>query len=146
MLKINNPLEISYKVTSGYGMRGKEFHYGVDLVGEGNKVCDVVNCFDGEARVVRSYLSSSAGNTVILEYQDKNYPDSKFIAIYCHLEECYIDAGVIVKIGEKLGKMGNTGKSKGIHLHFQYSMVDKNMSLMCSFGKLGNLNPIDYIK
>lgn len=43
----------------------------------------------------------------------------RFTAKYGHLESLPdLKVGQIVKRGEKIGRMGNTGKSTGVHLHF----------------------------
>ena len=51
------------------------------------------------------------------------------VSLYGHLSSKYVSKGEKVKSGEKIGKMGTTGYSTGIHLHF--SVFDKK-----SFGTI----------
>jgi LysM repeat protein len=39
--------------------------------------------------------------------------------LYSHLQEVFVMAGQSVSKGEQIGSMGNTGKSTGVHLHFE---------------------------
>lgn len=41
----------------------------------------------------------------------------KFTVRFCHLSEVYVSVGDIVKTGDKIGRMGNTGCGTGAHLH-----------------------------
>jgi len=146
MMKIKNPLTKEYVVTSKYGYRvikGKRgFHFGVDLVGEGHTICDVKNCFNGTAKVLRSYNSSTGGNTIVIEHYFEN---RRYVALYCHLRDRYVKEGDTVFENQNIGYMGNTGHSFGAHLHFQLSELGTEQSVFVSFDKLGNLNPEDYL-
>lgn len=42
---------------------------------------------------------------------------AKFSVIYAHLNQIYVRSGDKLKLGKKLGEMGNTGYSFGNHLH-----------------------------
>lgn len=45
---------------------------------------------------------------------------SNGIAEYGHMSETYVKEGEFVKAGDKIGFIGNTGLSRGVHLHFDY--------------------------
>jgi len=40
-------------------------------------------------------------------------------SLYAHLSESYIREGTIVKAGDVIGRIGNTGQSDGEHLHLE---------------------------
>ena len=39
--------------------------------------------------------------------------------LYAHMSAFSVEQGDIVEKGDKLGDMGNTGRSTGTHLHFE---------------------------
>ena len=41
------------------------------------------------------------------------------ITTYSHCESLAVEVGDIVKAGDVLGIMGTTGKSTGVHVHFE---------------------------
>lgn len=56
------------------------------------------------------------GNTVLIEHER---PNGKIWTLYAHLASIGISAGAQVQAGTGLGREGNTGASRGIHLHFE---------------------------
>lgn len=108
-----------YKITSPYGNRilnGKpEFHKGVDLVGIDDKTV-YAPCDGVIGTSTRVYVGATAewGNYIRLDSADEKY--SIFM---CHLKSRAVVKGQKVTKGQKLGVMGNTGKSTGPHLHLE---------------------------
>ena len=113
------------KLTSPYGERvlngEKNFHSGYDLVGIGS--WDVTAA--GGGTVVQSRMVTDKSN---LTWQWGNYvcirTDAGQYHYYCHLASRAVRAGQTVRAGEKLGVMGNTGYSFGVHLHFEVRAAD----------------------
>lgn len=100
------------KITSGYGKRemfGRQHHNGLDMAA--NKGKEVRAAADG--KVVRAEYSSSYGNVIDLKH------GKLWQTRYAHNEELYVNKGEWVKQGDVIAKMGNTGQSTGIHLHFE---------------------------
>ena len=113
------------KLTSGYGSRtldGKtNFHSGYDLVGIGST--DVTAAVGGKVAVSRIITDKSNrtwewGNYVCVHGDDGRY------YYYCHLALRTVNKGDTVKSGDKIGVMGNTGYSRGAHLHFEVREKD----------------------
>ncbi len=56
---------------------------------------------------------SHYGRMIIVAY------DKKWSTLYAHLSRSRVKAGQSLKQGEILGFMGRTGRSTGVHLHFE---------------------------
>lgn len=61
--------------------------------------------------------NQSYGNLVRIRHND--YKGGKLQTLYAHLKERKVKYGQAVKEGEFIGYSGNTGNSKGPHLHFE---------------------------
>jgi len=117
------------RVASGYGWRSDPFtkarkrHKGMDFTAPtGTPIYATGN---GKAVRVDS-KASGFGNHIEIEH------GYGYKTIYAHLSKYNIRAGKIVKRGDLIGFVGNTGRSVGPHLHYE---VHKN-------GKA--INPIDF--
>ena len=85
-----------------------KFHSGVDLAGpEGTPI---VATRDGT--VTSAAYHSGNGNYVTINHGDG------FSSSYLHMTRYIVSVGQKVKAGQVIGYMGNTGYSKGSHLHF----------------------------
>lgn len=111
-MKILKPVE--GKITSHFGERihpitkKKSFHNGVDIaVPIGTAI---IAPFDGK---VRHILTNSIGGLQLI-LENKNGWKCGF----AHLSEVKLKIGDEVKAGETVCLSGNTGRSKGAHLHF----------------------------
>lgn len=96
-------------VTSDFGPRRRQFHYGVDIDLEtGDPVCAA---FDGKVRIVKK--SKSYGNVVVIRH------NNGLETFYAHLSKTNVAVGQDVFAGDNIGLGGNTGRSRGSHLHFE---------------------------
>jgi peptidoglycan hydrolase CwlO-like protein len=100
-------------ITSRYGRRNGSFHYGYDIAKSGNNV-PIVAAADG--RVYVSHYSSSYGNVVYILH---NINGQTYTTVYAHMRRSMVSSGTTVKKGQQIGVMGNTGASRGQHLHFE---------------------------
>jgi len=101
-------------ITSGYGSRihpitgSRAFHSGVDYRGAvGTPVYAVA-----EGVVVQSSFSNDNGNFIAIKHSDNSQ------SWYLHLSQRGVGNGQRVKGRQVIGKVGNTGRSSGPHLHF----------------------------
>ena len=116
-------------ISSGFGWRRdpinkkRRFHYGLDLVARrGTPVMATA-----AGRVVFVGWDGGFGNKVVV---DHGYG---YKTAYAHLDRIKVRWGTIVKKGQVIGSLGNTGHSSGPHLHYE---VVKN-------GK--RIDPLKYI-
>ncbi len=103
------------RFSSGFGMRADpftglpRFHNGIDLANAPGTPIRAA----GSGRVV--HIESQIGNYgrfIILRH------DSGFQTLYAHLDSFDVRVGQFVYQGDVIGRMGNTGRSTGPHLHF----------------------------
>lgn len=109
-----SPLEGSLNVSSPFGWRqmplggGTEHHDGIDLTGSTGQT--VMAARDGV--VVEAGFDASCGNHVIVKH------DNGYYTYYFHLTSIEVSNGANVSVGQRIGGMGTTGNSTGVHLHF----------------------------
>jgi len=101
--------------SDGYGWRkdpfsGKRvFHRGLDIVADHGS--GVVATADGT--VAKARRNGGYGNTIEVSH------DVGYVTRYSHLSEMLVSPGQPVKRGDIIGKVGNTGRSTGPHLHYE---------------------------
>ena len=93
-------------------------HNGTDIAcKEGN---GVISVFDGTVDEVG--YDDDKGNYIVIVDKDG------WKALYSHLQEApTLAKGDSVKLKDVIGKVGNTGKSTGPHLHFELTNPDGNV-------------------
>jgi len=115
---------VSRKLTSGFGYRKDPFtgrtafHAGVDIDG---KTGDPVYAA-GSGVVKEAGFHSERGNYVVIAH--RNGIESS----YYHLQKIEVRKGDQVMRGDRIGRLGNTGRSTGSHLHFQITVSDQPVS------------------
>ncbi|MFZ4400046.1 MAG: peptidoglycan DD-metalloendopeptidase family protein [Bacteroidales bacterium] len=97
------------EITSRFGLRHRRYHYGTDINLETGD--SVVSAFDGRVRITK--LSRSYGYVIVLRHLNG------LETLYAHLSQINVVNDQLVKAGELIGLGGNTGHSRGSHLHFE---------------------------
>jgi LysM repeat protein len=95
-------------ITDVYGTRHGH-HKGIDIAAEVKTPIHTVD----HGVVTKSYYSGSYGHVVFIKH------DNGLETVYAHLNKRMVKEGQIVKQGDMIGEMGNTGDSSGVHLHFE---------------------------
>lgn len=112
-------------------------HVGIDLGNNGDTTTPVIAAADGTVVAVNPRgdgWEGGYGNYVTIEHLING---QKFRTVYAHMHSRpLVKKGDIVKQGQKLGTMGNTGNSSGAHLHFE---IQENGV------REGRVNPRKYI-
>lgn len=110
---------LNARLTSPFGWRtingNKEWHQGIDLASPiAGLKAPIYASADGV--VSRAQVLSSYGNVVMIKHSiaGKTYETN-----YAHLDSYSVKVGQKVKQGQKIGIMGMTGRSYGVHLHFE---------------------------
>lgn len=128
-LNWQHPLE-NYRVSSSFlnisKIRNYKPHQGVDYVAQQGSL--VRSAADGIVVVAdNSTLSPNYGNTVLIQHK------GGYQTLYSHLDSIEVEAGSWVGAGESVGVIGDTGRTTGVHLHFEI-IKDKQ-----------RVNPIDFL-
>jgi len=95
--------------SSHFGPRRRRFHYGLDLAMATGE--PIYAAFDGVVRF--SKYNRSYGNLIVIRH------DNGLETYYAHLSKRHVTPGTRVRAGEEIGLCGNTGRSRGSHLHFE---------------------------
>jgi murein DD-endopeptidase MepM/ murein hydrolase activator NlpD len=106
------------RVTSGFGLRFDPFnarpayHQGQDFAGPLNTA--ILSTAPGIVSFVG--VRSGYGNTVEIDH------GRGFKTRYAHLNSTAVKVGQRVAVGQRIGAMGTTGRSTGVHLHYEVWM------------------------
>ncbi|WP_176461739.1 peptidoglycan DD-metalloendopeptidase family protein [Anaeromicrobium sediminis] len=111
-------------MTSRFGTRWGRRHTGIDIA---NKMGSSIKAAQG-GKVVFSGWKGDYGKLVILDH------GNGYETYYAHCSSLLVKKGDIVKKGQVIAKVGNTGRSTGPHVHFE---VRKNNV---------PLDPLKYVK
>jgi lipoprotein NlpD len=96
-------------VSSDFGPRGVTYHDGIDI---STPVGTPVRAARA-GRVLYSDALRGYGNLVILEH------DGGYATVYAHNQENRAPVGAVVRQGEVIATVGETGKTSGPNLHFE---------------------------
>lgn len=118
------PVRGAYRHTSGFGYRrdpktgGRRMHKGTDLAGALRT--PVVAAADGV--VTFAGRQSGYGRLIKLRHA------KGFETYYAHLSAIRVKVGQRVSRGERIGDMGNSGRSTGVHLHYEVRLNGKPLN------------------
>ena len=128
---MRSPMNVSHRITSSFGMRTlggtTNIHNGIDLTASNRDPnTEIVAVCYGIVTSVISHLpdthtglnvgSNTAGNLVF--YQT---PDGYTIRnMHLRANSVKLKVGDKVKAGDIIGIIGTTGKSTGVHLHYEF--------------------------
>ncbi|WKC58295.1 M23 family metallopeptidase [Borrelia sp. P9F1] len=107
-------------VTSDFGVRADpftgvdSFHTGIDLAAP---MDSLVFCSSYGVVVVVGY-NDIYGNFVVVEHKNN------IKSLYGHLNSYVVRRGDVLKTGDVIGRVGQTGRSTGPHLHFEILKKD----------------------
>ncbi len=103
------PLKTSFRYTSGFGRRWGRMHEGIDMAGSlGSPVYST-----GDGTVVYAGWENGYGNLIRIKH------DFGLETRYGHLSKIGVSVGQKISRGDRIGDMGNTGRSTGPHLHYE---------------------------
>ena len=117
------PPMLYFYISSDYGNRkhpktGKtSFHHGVDLAGTWQENVRVT----APGTVIYAGTEGSFGKVVRVKH------DFGIVTTYAHLARITVKLGDYIGENHVIGKMGNTGRSAGAHLHYEIRINNKSI-------------------
>lgn len=97
----------SGSITQGYS----SFHRAFDIANRGGG--PILAADSGKVIVAGWVDNSGYGNRVMIDH------GNGYVTLYAHMSVVSVQVGQTVKRGDLLGQMGSTGRSTGIHCHFE---------------------------
>jgi murein DD-endopeptidase MepM/ murein hydrolase activator NlpD len=114
------PTDNNVRFTSGFGPRWGRMHNGADWAGPHG--APIVSTADG----VVTFAGWQSGYGRIVKIQH----DFGIETRYAHLSKIRVKKGQRVSRGDRIGDMGNTGRSTGTHLHYEVRVGGKPIDPM----------------
>lgn len=128
------------RLVSRFGMRTDpftkkpRFHHGVDLSSR-KQGLPIYATGDGEViRVAHDFMGY--GNYIIVDH------GFGYKTRYAHLRAALVSEGQKVKKGDHIAELGNTGRSKGPHLHYEVFYKNKTVNPLNYFNL--DISPEEY--
>jgi murein DD-endopeptidase MepM/ murein hydrolase activator NlpD len=127
------PLKTTFRWTSGFGGRndplgrGARMHEGVDMAGAHGS--PILSTADGI--ITHAGWSSGYGRLVKIKHE------FGIETRYAHMSAIKVKVGDRVSRGDKIGDMGNSGRSTGTHLHYEIRIGGRAVNPM-TFIKAAN--------
>jgi len=123
-LPFAHPLNETFQYTSGFGPRWGTMHYGTDMSARHGS--PILATADG----VINFAGWEKGYGKLVKIKH----DFGYETRYAHLSKISVKVGQRISQGASIGKMGNTGRSTGTHLHYEIRRNGKP------------INPMKYIR
>ncbi|MBD1379838.1 peptidoglycan DD-metalloendopeptidase family protein [Metabacillus arenae] len=111
-------------ISSKMGTRWGKMHKGIDIARPSDRTIKAAD----NGKIVSAGNDGAYGNKIEIDH------NNGLRTVYAHLDSLSVSVGDTVSKGQKIGVMGSTGRSTGVHLHFE---VYKNGSLQ---------DPLKYVK
>ena len=114
-IPLSSPLAVSRRFTSGFGVRRDPIngraasHHGIDFSAAWSAPVNAT------ASGVVKYAGLRQGFGRCVEIDHGN----GFLTRYAHLNRIVVQAGQRVKLNQKVGELGNSGRSTGPHVHYE---------------------------
>lgn len=112
------PVKDGFRLTSSFGYRqdplrgGKRMHQGMDMAGAyGTPIFAT-----GDGTVIFAGWNAGFGRHVQIRHANG------LVSTFSHMSQLRVEVGQRVSRGDRIGDMGNSGRSTGTHLHYEVQL------------------------
>lgn len=116
------PVPYTRYITQHFGHNG---HGGMDISDSNITGQDII-ASDGGVVIVSAYRKGTSygsyGKYIVIDH------GGGYQSLYAHCSELLVNVGDVVKQGQVIAKVGNTGKSTGPHLHFEIQVNGRRVN------------------
>ena len=78
----------------------------------------------GDGIVIKATSHRDMGRHIVIRH------GGKYTTVYMHMSKLLVKVGQKVKQGQKIGLSGNTGRSTGPHLHYEFRINNRPVNAM----------------
>lgn len=121
------PVPYTKHISQYYGNNG---HGGMDIAAHGIQGQNILAA-DGGVVVISAYRKGttygSYGKYIVIDH------GGGYQSLYAHCDELLVEVGDIVKQGQVIAKVGNTGRSTGPHLHLEITVNGRRTNPLSYF-------------
>ena len=118
------PVLGSFRYTSGFKMRWGRMHEGIDMAGP------IGTPVHATAEGTVTFAGWASGYGRLIKIQHENGIETRF----GHLNAIRVEVGQRVSRGDRIGDMGNSGRSTGPHLHYEIRVHGEPLDPMTYIG------------
>ena len=129
-LPLAMPVSSSFRYTSGYGRRWGRAHEGIDMAAPVGTPVSAT----GDGVVIFAGRQGAYGN--LIKIQHELGTETR----YAHLSKIRVKTGQRVSQGDRIGDMGNTGRSTGPHLHYEVRVNGRAVNPMSFIEAASNVH------
>jgi murein DD-endopeptidase MepM/ murein hydrolase activator NlpD len=112
-------------VSSQQGYRWNKMHKGIDIARPSDYTIKAAD----NGVIVSAGYDGGYGNKIVIDHQNG------YRTVYAHLASMNVSKGQTVSRGSKIGVMGRTGNSTGVHLHFEVYLNGKLIDPMSKLNR-----------
>jgi len=118
---VPNIMPASGRITSKFGNRRDpftrkiQFHQGIDIANSSGTSIKAA----AKGTVIYAGYNGGYGRTIIIDH------GNGYKTLYAHNRELLVKKGEKVEKGQVIAKMGSSGRSTGVHLHFEIHKNNK---------------------
>jgi murein DD-endopeptidase MepM/ murein hydrolase activator NlpD len=104
------------KINDGFEESESRRHQGIDI---SSPLGTPIKASNAGMVIYSNNTIKGYGNLIILRHSEE------YVTVYAHNEVNFVEEGTLVEKGQTIGKVGQTGKATGPHLHFEIRKNNK---------------------
>lgn len=121
----------SGELVSYFGKRGSTMHKGIDI--KAPLKTKIYAIADGKV-IYSNNTQPGYGNLIIIRHDDE------VVSVYAHNRVNRVDEGDRVRQGQEIAEVGQTGRTRTPHLHFEFRVKGKAQNPLVRLPATNNLN------